>query len=72
MLQTIPWNLVDIKVLGIETEHAGKVFEGTEKDISNYLQSVGFKETHKVWHDLFFMQRQDIDFDINLIYFDLK
>ena len=47
MLKTIPWNLVDIKVLGIETEHAGKVFEGTEKDISNYLQSMGFKETHK-------------------------
>ena len=58
MLKTIPWNLVDIRVLGIETEHAGKVFEGTEKDISNYLQSNGFNVTHKVGHDLFFMQRQ--------------
>ena len=49
-----------MKVLGIETEHAGKVFEGTERDISTYLQSMGFKETHKVGHDLFFMKKQYI------------
>ena len=44
----------------METEHAGKLFEGTEKDISNYLQSMGFKVTKKVGQNLFFMQRQDI------------
>jgi len=57
VLKTVPWNLVDMKVLGIETEHAGKVFEGSEKDISKYLQSHGFKKTRKVGHDLFFMHK---------------
>ena len=46
-----------MKVLGIETQHAGKVFEGTERDISKYLQYQGFKETRKVGHDLFFMHK---------------
>ena len=44
-------------VLGIETEHAGKVFEGSENDISKYLNSVGYVKQHKVGHDLFFKKR---------------
>jgi len=54
VLKTVPWDLVNINVLGIETEHAGKVFEGSEDDISNYLDSVGYNKTKKVGHDLFF------------------
>ena len=57
VLQTVPWQKVDIRVLGIETAHAGKVFEGTEKDISRYLQSEGYRETKKVGHDSFFMKK---------------
>lgn len=57
VLKTIPWNLVNIDVLGIETEHAGKVFEGSEKDILNYLISVGYRKTKKVGHDLFFTNK---------------
>ena len=57
MLQTLPWDKVDIKVLGIETEHAGKVFEGTEKDISRYLLSMGYKQARKIGHDLFFVKK---------------
>ena len=57
MLQTLLWDKVDIRVLGIETEHAGKVFEGTEKDISRYLQSKGYKEARKIGHDLFFVKK---------------
>ena len=48
---------MDIRVLGIETAHAGKVFEGTEQDISRYLQSNGYRETKKVGHDSFFMKK---------------
>jgi len=57
VLKTVPWDLVDIRVLGIETEHAGKVFNGTKRDISSFLQSAGFKETRKIGHDSFFVKK---------------
>ena len=47
--------MVDISVLGVETDHAGKLFEGSEDDISHYLNSVGYKKTKKIGGDLFFM-----------------
>ena len=53
----MPWNLVDINVLGIETEHAGKVFEGSEADIISYLDAVGYNKTHRVGHDMFFIKK---------------
>ena len=56
MLKSVPWNLVSIDVLGIETEHAGKIFEGSEDQISSYLHPVGYMKKLKVGHDLFFMK----------------
>ena len=47
--------MVDISALGVETQHAGKLFEGSEDDISHYLNSVGYKKTKKIGGDLFFM-----------------
>ena len=43
-------------ILGIETEHAGKAFQGSEDDISRYLRRVGYIKKEKVGHDLFFMK----------------
>ena len=57
VLKTIPWNDVNIKVLGIETEHAGLVYEGSEEDIISYLRSVGYQTKKKVGHDLFFIKK---------------
>ena len=50
--------MVDINVLGVETDHAGKLFEGSEDDISKYLNSVGYNKTQKLGGDLFFMKNQ--------------
>ena len=58
VLKTIPWPMVDISVLGIETDHAGKLFEGSEDDISKYLNSVGYNKNQKLGGDLFFMKTQ--------------
>ena len=44
------------EVLGIETRHAGKVFNGTEDDIVEFLQSMEYKKTKKVEHDTFFLK----------------
>ena len=39
VLQSIPWEKVDIEVMGIELEHAGKVFPGTREEIHQFLNS---------------------------------
>ena len=43
MLQTIPWDKVDIEVLAIELAHAGKVFEGSRKDVHDFMKGVGYE-----------------------------
>jgi len=56
-LQTIPWDLVDINLFGIETEHAGDVFHGTVKDIIQHMEKVGYSQKDKIGHDTFFVKR---------------
>ena len=40
--QTIPWELTDIWVLGVETNHGGEVFPWTRLDLIDYMESVGY------------------------------
>jgi len=54
VLKTIPWELVNIDVLGIETKHAGEVFEGSESKIIEFLNTVGYRKTKKTGCDTFF------------------
>ena len=42
MLQTIPWEKVDIEVLTVETNHAGEVFPGTRQEVRDYLALRGY------------------------------
>ena len=42
VLQTLPWDKVDIEVMTVETHHAGKVFPGTIQDIRQYLEEQGY------------------------------
>ena len=49
-----------MNVLGIETEYAGLVFEGSEKDIRNYLHSVGYRKTKQVFGDSFYMKNKEL------------
>ena len=58
VLQTIPWDLVDIKLFGIETEHAGDLSHGTVKDIIRHMKNVGYNKKDKIGHDTFFVKRQ--------------
>ena len=41
-MKTIPWEKVDIEVITIETNHAGEVFEGTRKEITEFLEDKGY------------------------------
>ncbi|XP_023345201.1 uncharacterized protein LOC111714347 [Eurytemora carolleeae] len=60
VLQTIPWDKVDIQVFSIETHFAGKRSEGSRQDIINYMESVGYQylpwghkvTTRVIWPDI--------------------
>ena len=45
MLRTIPWDRVDIEVLTVETDLAGKVLEGSRQEIIEFMESMGY--THR-------------------------
>ena len=48
VLQTIPWDKVDIEVLTVETNHAGEVFPGSKEEIRNYLADQGYVYVYTV------------------------
>ena len=42
VLQTIPWARVDIELVSVETDLAGRVMEGTRGDIIQYMGDQGY------------------------------
>ena len=42
VLETLPWDKLDIEVMTIETAHAGEVFPGTTEDIRQFLRERGY------------------------------
>ena len=43
VLQTVPWDKVDIWVISVETHMAGTVFPGSRDEIIQYMKSVGYR-----------------------------
>ncbi|TRY79517.1 hypothetical protein TCAL_09333 [Tigriopus californicus] len=48
VLETIPFDKVDIQVLDIEMNHVGEVFEGSRNDIRNLLHKNGYRLWQKM------------------------
>ena len=42
MLRTLPWARVDIELVSVETDLAGRVMEGTREDIIEYMRDQGY------------------------------
>ena len=42
MLRTLPWARVDIELVSVETDLAGRVMEGTREDIIHYMRDQGY------------------------------
>ena len=57
VLKTIPFQDINIKLFGIEVEHAGKIFNGTEKDIRSLLFVNGFQYVAKTRLDKFYRKK---------------
>ena len=48
VLQTIPWNQVDIEMISVETDLAGLVMEGSREEIIDYMRRQGYiHQNHK-------------------------
>ena len=42
MLRTLPWARVDIEMVSVETDLAGRVMEGSREDIIEYMRDQGY------------------------------
>ena len=43
VLQTIPWDSVDIEMVSVETDLAGLVMPGSREEIIDYMKSQGYQ-----------------------------
>ena len=43
VLQTVPWHLVDIEMISVETDLAGLVMPGSRQEIIEYLEAKGYR-----------------------------
>ena len=60
VLKTIPFHLreMDIKLMGIETVHAGKIFNGTEDEIENLMARHKYELVAQTRLDKFFIKQK--------------
>ena len=56
VLKNIPWDLVDIRTIAVETQFAGEVMEGTRQDIVDLLLSVGYTHLDTIARDDIFVK----------------
>ena len=54
VLKTIPWEKVNIRLLGVEVVDLGKIFDGDFKDLEETLKLQGYTRTVHVGNDAFF------------------
>ena len=57
VLETLPWNKVNITLLSIETNHAGDIFPGTREDIKTFLEDRGYNLSQTTVIDDFFLHK---------------
>ena len=57
IITTIPFDKVDIKIMGIESPHLGKLYPGTFKELTKYLYDQGYDYFRNIAADAFFIKR---------------
>ena len=56
VLRTIPFNRTRINLFGVEINHAGEIFNGTEQDIDGLMSANGFIHVAKSRLDKFYIK----------------
>ena len=51
VLRTVPFDKVDIKILDIEMNHIGQIFEGSASDLRLHLENSGYEAFMRVGID---------------------
>jgi len=59
ILQTIPWQKVNIRVLLVEVVNIGKIFGGSLAELNNFLEDKGYKLYKSVGYDNIYI-RNDV------------
>jgi hypothetical protein len=59
VLETVPWDKVNMTLLSIEMNHAGDIFPVTKEDIHKFLASKGYQFKGTATIDDFFL-REDL------------
>ncbi len=60
VLQTVPWDKVNVRVLLVEVNHIGEIFPGTQKKLSDFLKKSGFKFYQKAKIDDIYLRKDFI------------
>ena len=55
VLQTLPWNKINLSLLSVEVNHAGDIFPGNRTEIINLLKDQGFEHAATAKIDDFFL-----------------
>ena len=60
VLETIPWNKVNMTLVSVEVNHAGEIFPGTREDIFDLMTRNGFRYSGTATiDDIFYNQTND-------------
>jgi len=60
VLETIPWEMLDIEVILVETDHLGEVFPGSRHQLHSFLNNHGYEYAATIYVDDVFVRR-DLD-----------
>lgn len=58
VLETIPFDKVDIKILDIEMNHVGEIFEGTPRKVKKLLKKAGYEYFRSIDIDEVFVKKE--------------
>ena len=62
VLQTVPWNKVNMTLIEVEVNHAGSIFPGTRDEIHQFLAQHDFDYIESVAIDDFFYNKRNNKF----------
>ena len=57
VLKTIPFDKVDIKILQVEMNHVGEIFDGTKENFKHFLDINGYDHVGSIAVDEIFVKR---------------
>lgn len=58
ILKSLDWDKVDISIISVEMNHAGLIFEGSQEDIRNYMDSKGYQYIGTIKIDDIFIKKE--------------